>query len=128
MSPSMLLMGHGSPDRASLTELKELRDLVGTRIQSPLGLSVLEFPTADVPILEDVPDVDAYPQEDLPFGLGRDVPLLKSLLNLHGAFRRLDGARELDQESIAHGLDLCPVPLLDGGTDDSPLLIEKLDG
>lgn len=49
-----MLMGHGSPDRNSLKELHELRDLVAARLQAPVGLSVLEFPAATVPALEGV--------------------------------------------------------------------------
>src|SRR6266550_6918041 len=86
-------------------------------------------PVADyvAPVLQDVSDVDADPQEDLPVGSGRGVPLLQALLDLHGALRSLDGARELDEEAVAHRLDLGPDALPDGGADDLPLLVEELD-
>ncbi len=54
MSATILLMGHGSPDRTSFVELHELHDLVAARLQAPVRLSVLEFPTGDVPLVDDV--------------------------------------------------------------------------
>src|SRR2546430_14888643 len=72
--------------------------------------------------------MDAYPQEDLPVGLRTGVPLLEGLLYLDGSLRCFDGPRELDQEAVAHRLDLGPAALPDRGTDDPPLLVEELDG
>ncbi len=110
MSPSMLLMGHGSPDRASLTELKELRDLVGTRVQSPLGLSVLEFPTADVPILEDV--LASQP----PSG----KVALQPLLLFDGAHDRRDVPAIVAQAEQRFGLDV----RIGSAFGNDPILVE----
>lgn len=110
MSSSILLIGHGSPDRASLTELKELRDLVATRVQSPLGLSVLEFPTADVPILEDV--LACQPAS-------RTVAL-QPLLLFDGAHGRRDVPLIVAEAEQRYGLDV----RIGSSFGNDPILVE----
>lgn len=49
---SLLLMGHGSPNRTAQRELLELRQLVGGRLRRTVALGVLEFPAPELPALD----------------------------------------------------------------------------
>ncbi len=93
---SVLLMGHGSPDRAANEELLELRGLVAERLAQPVALGVLEFARPDLPSLAEA------------FGLlDRTRPAAaQPLVLFEGLHGRTDMPREAEQAVLALGLDL----------------------
>jgi len=110
MSATILLMGHGSPDRTSLVELHELRDLVAARLQARVELSVLEFPTGDVSLLEDVL-VTLPPSQRV---------ALQPLLLFDGAHDRRDVPAIVAQAEERYGLDV----RIGSAFGNDPILIE----
>lgn len=75
----------------------------------------------DVTVLvDDVGEVDAYPQAD-PLIVGhRCLALGHALLDEHGAAGRVDGAAELAQEAVAQGFDDAPALLGDEAARRTP--------
>jgi len=64
-----------------------------------------------VALLDDVPNVDADPQDDPALGRPVQVELVERLLDARGALDRVKRAPELDQERVPDGLYLLPVAL-----------------
>ena len=58
-----------------------------------------------------VPHVNSNTDEDL--SAGPLIVLMKAFLNPHAALSRVQGAIELYQECVSHGLDLTPTVLAD---------------
>jgi len=110
MSTRILLMGHGSPDEISVAELRELSDLVAARLQAPVGLSVLEFPTEDVPLLEDV--LVALPRSQR--------VALEPLLLLDGTHDRRDVPAIVAEAEERSGIDV----RIGSALGNDPILIE----
>ncbi len=110
MSATILLMGHGSPVQTSLVELQDLRDLVAARLQAPVQLSVLEFPTAAVPVPQDI-------FASLP---SSQRVALQPLLLFEGGHYRRDVPAIVAKAEERYGLDL----RIGSAFGNDPILIE----
>ncbi len=71
-----------------------------------------------------VADVQRDPQLH-PLALRRLIALVNAPLELDRAEGRAQRARELDQEPVPHGLDLCALELGEHQPDDLPMLVDE---
>ena len=79
-----------------------------------------------VAVDDDVAEIDADAELDVPVLGNAGVALEHAALDLDGAARRVDDAAELDQEAVAHHLEDAPAILGDGGIEElAAMLLQR---